>query len=145
MPASRSETILAGVTTILEAALAGLAGVYRDRYEAVARGEMPAVTIDWSAQQDQPTSHRTLTTTMGLEIDILISGRPLTQLADPIWVALHGAVMAEATGAPSLPGVIGIMPTGRQADAVSGEIGVVRCRYDLTYSTFQLDVTDGLP
>jgi hypothetical protein len=28
---------------------------------------------------------------------------------------------------------------------VSGEIGVLRCSYAVTYGTYQLDVTDGLP
>jgi hypothetical protein len=82
---------------------------------------------------------------MQLEVDILISGTPLTLLADPIWVKAHELLMAEATGVPSLPGVIGIIPTGRQAERVSGEIGVLRCSYAVTYQTFQLDVADGLP
>jgi hypothetical protein len=40
--------------------------------------------------------------------------------------------------------VIGIIPTGRQADRISGEIGLLRCSYAIQYNTFQLDVTDGL-
>jgi hypothetical protein len=82
---------------------------------------------------------------MPLEVDILISGTPLTLLADPIWVRAHELLMAEATGVPSLPGVIGIMPTGRQAERVSGEIGVLRCSYAVMYQTFQLNIEDGLP
>lgn len=144
---SRSEAILAGIKAILEAGLTGAAAatVYRDRAEALARNEMPAVAIDWDTQSDSATTHKTLTTTMPLEVDILINGTPLTLLADPIWVRAHELLMAEATGVPSLPGVIGIMPTGRQADRVSGEIGVLRCSYAVMYQTFQLDVTNGLP
>ena len=147
MTLSRSETILAGIKSILDAGLTGAAAatVYRDRAEAIARGEMPAVAIDWDTQSDDVTSHATLTTTMPLEVDILISGTPLTLLADPIWAKAHELLMAEATGVPSLPGVIGIIPTGRQADRVSGEIGVLRCSYAVQYGTFQLDVTNGLP
>jgi hypothetical protein len=143
---SRSEVILAGTTAILEAGLTGAAAatVYRDRAEALARNELPAVALDWDTQSDAATTHRTLTTTMSLEVDILISGAPLTLLADPIWVRAHELLMAEATGVPSLPGVIGIMPTGRQAERVSGEIGVLRCSYAVTYQTFQLNVDDGL-
>jgi hypothetical protein len=144
---SRSEAILEGAKLILAAGLTGAvaATVYRDRAEALAREEMPAVALDWDTQSDAPTTHRTLTTTMQLEVDILISGSPLTLLADPIWVAAHALLMAEATGVPSLPGVIGIIPTGRQAERVSGEIGVLMCSYAVTYQTFQLDVADGLP
>lgn len=144
---SRSEAILAGIKAILEAGLTGSAAatVYRDRAEALARNEMPAVALDWDTQSDSATTHKTLTTTMPLEVDILINGTPLTLLADPIWVRAHELLMAEATGVPSLPGVIGIMPTGRQADRVSGEIGVLRCSYAVSYQTFQLDVTNGIP
>jgi hypothetical protein len=143
---SRSETILAGAKAILEAGLTGAAAatVYRDRAEAVARNETPAVVIDWDTQSDSPTTQATLTSTMQLEVDILISGTPLTLLADPIWVKAHELLMAEATGVPSLPGVVGIMPTGRQADRASGEIGILRCSYAVTYQTYQLDVTNGL-
>ena len=105
MTLSRSEQILAGIKGILDAGLTGdaAATVYRDRAEAIARGEMPAVAVDWDTQSDDVTSHATLTTTMPLEVDILISGTPLTLLADPIWVKVHELLMAEATGAPSLP------------------------------------------
>lgn len=144
---SRSEVILAGAKAILETGLTGAAAatVYRDRAEALARNEMPAVALDWDTQSDSATTHKTLTTTMPLEVDILINGTPLTLLADPIWVRAHALLMAEATGVPSLPGVIGIVPTGRQADRVSGEIGVLRCSYAVMYQTLQLDVTNGLP
>jgi len=144
---SRSEVILAGTKAILEDGLTGAAAatVYRDRAEALARNELPAVALDWDTQSDAATTHRTLTTTMPLEVDILISGAPLTLLADPIWVRAHELLMAEATGVPSLPGVIGIMPTGRQTERVSGEIGVLRCSYAVMYQTFQLNIEDGLP
>ena len=143
---SRSEAILDGAKLILVAGLTGsaAASVYRDRAEAVARSETPAVVIDWDTQSDTATTHKTLTTTMQLEVDIMISGSPLTLLADPIWVKAHELLMAEATGVPSLPGVIGIIPTGRQAERVSGEIGILRCSYAVSYQTFQLDVADGL-
>jgi hypothetical protein len=144
---SRSEAILEGAKLILVAGLTGSAAatVYRDRAEAVARNETPAVVIDWDTQSDTATTHKTLTTTMQLEVDIMISGSPLTLLADPIWVKAHELLMAEPTGVPSLPGVIGIIPTGRQAERVSGEIGILRCSYAVSYQTFQLDVADGLP
>ena len=43
MTLSRSETILAEIKSILDAGLTGAAAatVYRDRAEAIARGEMP--------------------------------------------------------------------------------------------------------
>ena len=144
---SRSEVILGGIEAILNAGLTGAAAatVSRERAEAIAREEMRAVGLDWDSESDAVTSHVTLTTTMRLWLSIFISGTPLTLLADPIWVRAHELLMAEATGVPSLPGVIGIIPTGRQAERVSGEIGVLRCSYAVTYQTLQLDVTNGLP
>jgi hypothetical protein len=144
---SRSEVIVAGTKAILEAGLTGAAAatVYRDRAEALARNEMPAAALDWDTQSDAVTTHKTLTTTMPLELEIFISGTPLTLLADPIWVRAHELLMAEATGVPSLAGVIGIVPIGRQVERVSGEIGVLRCSYAVTYGTFQLNIDDGLP
>ena len=143
---SRSEAILAGTQAILEAGLTGAAAatVSRERGEAIAREEMRAVELEWDQESDEETSHVTLTTTMRLWVSIFISGTPLTFLADPIRVRAHELLMAEATGVPSLPGVIGIMPTGRQAERVSGEIGVLRCSYAIQYNTFQLNIDDGL-
>lgn len=147
MTVSRSEAIIAGIVTILGNALTGAAAapVYRNRAEAIAVNEMPAVSVDWASQSDQATTHKTLTTTMALDVGIFISGTPITLLADPIWVAAHAALMNETTGVPSLPGVIGIAPQGRTVQSASGEIGVVDCRYAVTYQTYQLDLTDGLP
>ena len=41
---SKSERILAAIETALTST-AGAAGVYRDRWEAMSRGEMPALAI----------------------------------------------------------------------------------------------------
>jgi len=133
MTLSKSETILARIATVL-AATAGVSGrVFRDRWEALARGEMPAVVIEPQSEDDDIlTTTETLTTTLLVSVDILISGQPLSTLADPVRVSLHSLLLADAT----LRGlVISIYPTGRVWDAVSGEIGVLRCSYAVGYRT----------
>lgn len=130
---SKSETILARIETVL-APTAGVSGrVYRDRWEALARTELPAIVIEPQSESDDIlTTRETLTTTLNVSIDVLISGAPLSTLADPIRVDLHSRLMADAT-LQAL--VISIYPTGRAWDAVSGEIGVVRCSYAVRYRT----------
>jgi hypothetical protein len=133
MTLSKSETILARIKAVL-ASTAGVSGrVFRDRWEALARGEMPAVVIEPQSEDDDIlTTTETLTTTLLVSIDILISGQPLSTLADPVRVSLHSLLLADAT----LRGlIISIYPTGRVWDAVSGEIGVLRCSYAVRYRT----------
>ena len=130
---SKSERILAAI----EAALAptdGVSGrVFRDRWEALARNEMPAIVIEPQSESDDIlTTTETITTTLAVNIDVLISGAPLSTLADPIRVSLHSLLLADAT----LRGlVISCYPAGRQWEAVSGEIGLLRCSYAVKYRT----------
>lgn len=136
---SKSETILTRIATVL-GPTAGVSGrVFRDRWEALARNEMPAIVIEPQSESDDVlTTRETLTTSLNVSIDVLISGAPLSTLADPIRVDLHSRLMADAT----LQGlVISIYPTGRTWDAVSGEIGVVRSSYAVRYRTSLASLT----
>lgn len=133
MTLSKSETILARIATVL-AGTDGVAGrVFRDRWEALARNEMPAIVVEPQSEDDDIlTTTETLTTTLRVSVDVLISGHPLSTLADPVRVSAHSLLMADTT----LRGlIISIYPTGRAWDAVSGEIGVLRCSYAVRYRT----------
>lgn len=133
MTLSKSERILAAIEAALTPT-AGISGqVFRDRWEAVARNEMPAIVIEPQSEDDDVlTTTETLTTTLRVNVDVLISGAPLSTLADPVRVSAHALLLADAT----LRGlIISIYPTGRQWDAVSGEIGVLRCSYAVRYRT----------
>jgi len=130
---SKSERILAAIEAALTPT-AGISGqVFRDRWEALARNEMPAIVIEPQSEDDDVlTTTETLTTTLRVSVDVLISGAPLSTLADPVRVSAHALLLADAT----LRGlIISIYPTGRQWDAVSGEIGVLRCSYAVRYRT----------
>lgn len=130
---SKSELILDAIETAL-ASTAGVSGrIYRDRFEAVSRGEMPALVITPQSETDQIlTTRETLTTTLNLSIDILVNGAPLSTLADPVRVSMHALLMAANLG---VTGVVSLYPEGREWDAESGEIGVLRCRYRVAYRT----------
>ena len=139
MTLSKSETIMARIKAVLDPTTGVSGRVFRDRWEALARNEMPAIVIEARGEDDAVlTTTETLTTTLIVSVDVLISGAPLSTLADPIRVDLHSRLVADAT----LQGlVISIYPTGRAWDAVSGEIGVLRCSYAVKYRTTLADLT----
>jgi len=129
---SKSERILSAIQAAL-APTDGVSGRVFRVWEALARNEMPAIVIEPQSESDEIiTTTETLTTTLAVNIDVLISGAPLSTLADPIRVSLHSLLLADAT----LRGlVISCYPTGRQWEAVSGEIGLLRCSYAVKYRT----------
>ena len=139
MTLSKSETILARIKTILDATTGVSGRVFRDRWEALARNEMPAIVIEAQSESDDVlTTTETLTTTLIVSVDVLISGAPLSTLADPIRVDLHSRLLADTTLRDL---VISIYPTVRAWDAVSGEIGVLRSSYAVRYRTTLADIT----
>jgi hypothetical protein len=138
MTLSMSEQILAAI----EAALTPTAGingrVFRDRWEAVARNEMPCIVLQPSNESDEVISNCKINTDLGFTVEVLISGAPLSTLADPVRVDAHSRLMAETFAGLS---VIHCYPQGRVWDAESGEIGVLRCSYTLRYRTQLSDLT----
>jgi hypothetical protein len=135
---SKSERILAAIEAALTPT-AGISGqVFRDRWEALARNEMPAIVVEPQSESDEVPDVGPVNTDLVVSVDVLISGAPLSTLADPIRVDAHARLMAATfTGL----GVIHIYPTGRQWDAVSGEIGVLRCSYAVRYRSSLSDLT----
>ena len=138
MTLSKSERILARLETIADG-VNGLTGrVWRDRWEALARNEMSAIVIEPQSEDDDLTVIPFADTTLLVNLDILISGSPLSTLADPIRVDLHSRLMADR----SLDGLaLDLYPAGRAWQAVSGEIGALRCAYAVKYRTSLTDLT----
>ena len=135
---SKTEQIL----TAIQATLAGTSGVstriYRDRWEALARNEMPALVIHPETEDQQLTTIPFTQSTLTVAIDVLISGSPLSTLADPTRVSLHSKLMADR----SLGGLaFDVMPGGIAWDADSGEIGILQCRYLISFRTLTADLT----
>lgn len=138
MTLSRSERILAAIATAL-APTAGISSrVFRDRWEAVARNEMPCIVIEPLSESDQVISNCKINTDLVVSIDILISGAPLSTLADPIRVDMHSRLMAATF---SGLGVIHLYPQSREWQAESGEIGILSSSYSVRYRTELSDLT----
>ena len=138
MTLSKSERILAAIATAL-APTAGISSrVFRDRWEAVARNETPCIVIEPQGESDEVPEVGPINTDLTVSIDILISGSPLSTLADPIRVDAHARLMAASfTGL----GVIHVYPQNRQWQAESGEIGILQASYAVRYRSSLSDLT----
>lgn len=79
-----------------------------------------------------------VSTDLTFTVDILISGAPLSTLADPIRVDLHSRLMAETFAGL---GVIHCYPQGRRPQAQPGEIGILSCSYAVRYRAQLSDLT----
>jgi len=138
MTLSKSEQILAAIATAL-APTAGISSrVFRDRWEAVARNEMPCIVIEPQSESDEVVSNCKINTNLVVSIDVLISGAPLSTLADPVRVDMHSRLMAATF---SGLGVIHLYPQSREWQAESGEIGILSSSYAVRYRTELSDLT----
>lgn len=138
MTQSKSERILAAIATAL-APTDGIAGrVFRDRWEAVARGEMPCLVVEPQGEDPQIIAIPNTDSSLLVAVDVLISGAPLSTLADPIRVDAHARLMADR----SLGGLAHtIDPASVQWQAEPGEIGILSLGYRITYRTLTTDLT----
>jgi len=135
---SKSERIL----TAIEATLAPTAGVsgrvFRDRWEALARAEMPAIVIEPQSEEPLITAIPYTDSTLLVTVDILISGSPLSTLADPIRVDAHARLMADR----SLGGLVhSIDPAPVAWSGEAGEIGILSLSYRVPFRTLTTDLT----
>jgi hypothetical protein len=137
-------TISERVLTALEAALSGTPGlpaghIDRDRFEPVSRDECPHLNISPEVEpHEQGPTLPVLDAALLVQLELSVSGRPLSTLADPIRSAIHKRLMADRT----LGGIsYDIRSVGVGWDGAAGEIGVVRLRYRVLFRTSQSDLT----
>ena len=135
---SKSERILAAIEATL-APTAGISGrVFRDRWEALARAEMPAIVIEPQSEDPQIAAIPYTDSTLLVTVDILISGSPLSTLADPIRVNAHARLMADRT----LGGLAhSIDPAPVAWSGEPGEIGILSLSYRVPFRTLTTDLT----
>lgn len=138
MTLSKGERILAAIATTLASTAGVSSRVFRDRWEAVARNEMPCLVIEPQGESDEVLDVGPVNTDLTFTVDILISGSPLSTLADPIRVDAHARLMAATF---SGLGVIHVYPQSRQWQAEPGEIGILRCSYAVRYRSSLSDLT----
>jgi hypothetical protein len=112
--------------------------MFRDRWEAVARNEMPCIVIEPLGEEPGLTSLPFTDYTMTVAVYILISGSPLSTLADPIRVNLHSRLMADRT----LGGLAhSVDPGPSEWKGESGEIGILSLSYRIPFRTRTEDLT----
>lgn len=138
MTLSKAERILAAIVTAITPTTGISSRVFRDRWEAVARSEMPCLVVEPLGESDEVPTTGPINTDLTVSIDVLISGSPLSTLADPIRVDMHSRLMAATfTGLQ----VIHCYPQSREWKAEPGEIGILSCSYAVRYRSSLSDLT----
>jgi hypothetical protein len=138
MTLSKAERILAAIVIAITPTTGISSRVFRDRWEAVARNEMPCLVVEPLGESDEVPTTGPTNADLTVSIDILISGSPLSTLADPIRVDMHSRLMAATfTGLQ----VIHCYPQARQWQAEPGEIGILSCSYSVRYRSSLGDLT----
>jgi hypothetical protein len=144
---SRCEQILQHLTGTTQGAgilgaAAGVGGrVYRDRAEAFAQAELPALVV--LPEADDPTPGFTSCRTRWLltvRIYILITGGAVSRLADPTRVSIHQILMADTT-LGGLATAVRPLATRWQPDKGNEGPGVVDMGYQIDYVTRENDLT----
>lgn len=139
--ASRSEQILDHLASLLTAA-AGVPTVYRSRVEAFSRDEAPVVVVEPAGETAVEFSTCKLDWTLPVLIAIHTRGAIPDQLADPIRVAVHSALMADRT----LGGLaINIIPSGTDPQRDKADLASLWlvCTYQVRYRTLSNDLETG--
>ena len=138
MTLSKAERILAAIATTL-APTAGISGrVFRDRWEAKARNETPCLSLEPTGEEPGAVVVPFTEYVLTVAVDILISGSPLSALADPIRVDLHSRLMADRT----LGGLThSIDPGPCEWLGEPGEIGILSLSYRIPFRTRTEDLT----
>jgi hypothetical protein len=148
---SKTEQIL----TAIEALLAGTYGIttdnngnkriYRGRSEAVARGEVPALTIDAVAElANSGVTNCSVFCTLLLKIRIHVDGDAASRAADPIRCSVHTLLFSQ----PKLNGLTHQLRRSERRPAVEWEDeqgdnmpGFVDLFYEYEFTTMAGDLT----
>ena len=140
MTASITEQILTALESTL-AATAGVGGrVYRDRADALIRGECPALLI--YPETETPTGETTCRTDYDLlvRIAILTRGGAVSVVADPIRVSAHQVLFAN----PTIDGLASsIRVAGVQWEPEKGDYSPGLCvlSYKIGFRSLTADLT----
>jgi hypothetical protein len=138
MTLSKAERILAAIVTAITPTSGISSRVFRDRWEAVARSEMPCVVVEPLGEEPGIVSIPFTDYVLTVAVDILISGSPLSALADPIRVDAHSRLMADRT----LGGLTHSIDQGpSEWKGESGEIGILSLSYRIPFRTRTEDLT----
>lgn len=138
MALSKVEQILQAIVATITPTSGISSKVFRDRWEAVARNEMPCLVVEPLGEEPVKVSICFTDYILTVAVDILISGSPLSELADPIRVDLHSRLMANR----QLGGLAHLITPGpSEWMGESGEIGILALRYRVPFRTQVADLT----
>jgi len=138
MTLSKAERILAAIVTAITPTTGISSRVFRDRWEAVARSEMPCLVVEPLGEEPGVVSIPFTDYVLTVAVDILVSGSPLSALADPIRVDLHSRLMADRT----LGGLThSVDPGPSEWKGEPGEIGILSLSYRIPFRTLTADLT----
>lgn len=138
MTLSKAERILAAIATAITPTTGISSRVFRDRWEAVARSEMPCLVVEPQGEEPGIVSIPFTDYVLTVAVDILVSGSPLSALADPIRVDLHSRLMADRT----LGGLThSVDPGPSEWRGEPGEIGILSLTYRIPFRTLTADLT----
>jgi hypothetical protein len=114
--------------------------VFRDREVSITRAVEPAIVIMPNSNSMNRMATQVDRNGLSVDLEIFVRGDPWTQLADPIDVAMHAAIMNDATLRTIASDVRreGESFEGVEADLTAGTLTVT---YRFTYLTNASDIT----
>ena len=138
MSTSLREGILERVVAVLQAGATG-STIFRSRQEAIARSAAPATVIEPKEEQDEQLGTGVDRHTLFVTVEIYVRGDPFDQVADPIAVATHLAILQDAT----LRGMADVRKVGSvwAAHEADRSAGVVEMTYRFVYVSSVRDIS----
>jgi hypothetical protein len=131
MTSSISERILVAVEALLQGVPQVGARIWREREEPPSRDECPCLILGCDAEISSAGTVPVVDCRLKAFVDICVSGRPLSTLADPIRVEISQRLMASPR---TLGGLAwDIVPEGTEWDRAVGEIGIARLRFEVRF------------
>lgn len=137
---SKREQIMAAVFAKLQAMSSPTGGVFRSRVEALSRTQTPAVCLEPSSDQADPSMVGVIDWSLLIRVAIVVRGQYPDQLADPVIAETHAALLADK----SLGGLsMDLEPTSVNFELLNGDqpVGVISLGYQISYRTNALDLT----
>ena len=137
---SLREQLLAQLKVLLTGATPAGASVFRDREVSITRAVEPAIVIMPNSNTMGRMATQVDRNALAVSLEIFVRGDPWTSLADPIDVAMHAAIMNDATLRTIVSDVRreGEEFEGIEADKTAGTLTVT---YRFTYLTNASDIT----
>ena len=139
MTSSISERSMVAVETLMQGVPQVGTRIFREREEPPSRDECPCLILGCDVELNSAGTVPVVDCRLKIFVDICISGRPLSTLADPIRVAISQRLMANPR---TLGGLAwDIVPEGVEWDRAVGEIGIARLRFEVRFRHRRDDLT----